>query len=210
MFNFPSLNDIALMLPAIVLGLTFHEYAHGWTADRLGDRTARYQGRLTINPVAHIDPIGLLLLFFAGFGWAKPVPVNPYNLKVDQRQGMLLVALAGPVMNMLLAVISAIVFGALVGLNLPYFREIMQYMIQINVVLAVFNIIPIPPLDGSKILAGILPGRQEWLYQLEQYGSIVLILLVFTGLIGIVFKILVNPIYSLLGALARAVSRLVM
>lgn len=210
MFNLPSLNDIALMLPAIVLGLTFHEYAHGWTADRLGDRTARYQGRLTLNPAAHIDPIGLLLLFFAGFGWAKPVPVNPNNLKVDQRQGMLLVALAGPVTNMLLAVISAVVFGALVGLNLPYFREIMQYMIQINVVLAVFNLIPIPPLDGSKILAGILPGRQEWLYQLEQYGSIILILLVFTGLIGIVFRILVNPIYSMLGALARAVSRLVM
>jgi Zn-dependent protease len=80
-FNLPSLHSMALMLPAIILGLTFHEYAHGWVADRLGDHTARYHGRLTINPLAHVDPIGFLLLFLAGFGWAKPVPVNPYNLK---------------------------------------------------------------------------------------------------------------------------------
>jgi len=209
-FNFPGLYNIALMLPAVVLGLTFHEFAHGWVADRLGDRTARYMGRLTVNPAAHVDPIGLLLLFFAGFGWAKPMPVNPYNLRVDPRQGMLLVSLAGPVTNMLLAVISAVVFGALIGLNLPYFREIMQYMIHINIVLAVFNLIPIPPLDGSKILAGILPGRQGWLDQLEHYGAILLIILLFTGVLGVVFRVLVNPIYNVLIALAKVVSRLVM
>ncbi|OPY59045.1 MAG: Peptidase family M50 [Pelotomaculum sp. PtaU1.Bin035] len=210
MFNLPSLHSIALMLPAIILGLTFHEFAHGWVADRLGDRTARNLGRLTINPLAHIDPIGFLLLFFAGFGWAKPVPVNSYNLRCDMKQGMLLVALAGPATNMLLAVLSAVVFGALMGLRLPYFREIMLYMIQINVVLAIFNLIPIPPLDGSKILAGILPGRQVWLDQLERYGPILLILLLFTGVINIVFSILVSPVFNILNVLARGIARLVM
>lgn len=209
MFNFPGLHHMILMLPAIILGLTCHEFAHGWMADRLGDRTARYMGRLTLNPVAHVDPIGLLLLFFAGFGWAKPVPVNPYNLKVEPRQGMLLVALAGPATNVVLAVAAAIVYGALAGLRLPYFGEIMQYMIHINVVLAVFNLIPIPPLDGSKILAGILPGQQNWLDRLEQYGAIILIALLFTGVLSFVFKILVYPLVGLLLALARAVSHLV-
>jgi len=207
LFNLPSLHTVALMLPAIVLGLTLHEFAHGWMADRLGDRTARHMGRLTVNPAAHIDPIGLLLLFFMGFGWAKPVPVNPYNLKLDPRQGMLLVALAGPATNMLLAVISAIASGALAGLNLPYFGGIMLYMIHINVVLAVFNLIPIPPLDGSKILAGILPGRQGWLDQFEQYGTIILIVLVFTGLIGVVFNVVIEPIDRVLFALGGLSTR---
>jgi len=198
MFNFPGLHHLALMLPAVILGLTFHEFAHGWVADRLGDRTARYMGRLTVNPVAHLDPIGLLLLFFAGFGWAKPIPVNPYNLRVNPKQGMLLISLAGPVTNMLVAVISAIAYSVLAGLHLPYFREIMRYMIHINVVLAIFNLIPIPPLDGSKILAGILPGRQDWLDQFGQYGTIILIILIFTGLIGVVFNVIIRPIDNLL------------
>lgn len=210
MFNLPSLQSMALMLPAIILGLTFHEFAHGWVADRLGDRTARDLGRLTINPVAHVDPVGLILLFLAGFGWAKPVPVNPNNFKGDMRRGMLLVSLAGPATNILLAVASAVILGIFAGLRLPYFREIMLYMIQINVVLGIFNLIPIPPLDGSKILAGILPGRQNWLYQLETYGAIILIVLVFTGAIGIIFKIFVHPIVAVLISLARSVSRLVM
>lgn len=209
MFNLPSLHSMALMLPAIILGLTFHEFAHGWTADRLGDRTARDLGRLTVNPVAHVDPVGLVLLFLAGFGWAKPVPVNPYNFRGDIRRGMLLVSLAGPATNMLLALASAVVLGAFAGLRLPYFREIMLYMIQINVVLAVFNLIPIPPLDGSKILAGLLPGRQNWLYQLETYGAIILIILVFTGAIGTIFKIFVYPLVKLLISLATVISRLV-
>lgn len=209
MFNLPSLHSMALMLPAIILGLTFHEFAHGWVADRLGDRTARDLGRLTVNPVAHVDPVGLVLLFLAGFGWAKPVPVNPYNFRGDIRRGMLLVSLAGPATNMLLALASAVVLGAFAGLRLPYFREIMLYMIQINVVLAVFNLIPIPPLDGSKILAGLLPGRQNWLYQLETYGAIILIILVFTGAIGTIFKIFVYPVVKLLISLATVISRLV-
>jgi len=207
-FNLPSLHSIALMIPAIVLGLTFHEFAHGWVAYQLGDRTARDAGRLTLNPVAHVDPIGLILLFVAGFGWAKPVPVNPYNLSGDMSRGMLLISLAGPATNMVLAVLSALFFGIFAGHGLPYFNEIMLYMIQINVVLAIFNLIPIPPLDGSKILAGLLPGRQEWLHQLEAYGAIILIVLVFTGAIGFIFNIFVKPLVVMLFMLAKSISHL--
>ncbi len=210
MFDLPSLQSIALMLPAIVLGLTFHEYAHGLVAYRLGDNTAHDHGRLTLNPAAHVDPVGLILLFLAGFGWAKPVPVNPYNLKGDIQKGMLLVSLAGPATNLLLAIAAAVIWGALAGLRLPYFNDIMMYMIQINVVLAIFNLIPVPPLDGSKILAGLLPGRQNWLYQLESYGVIILILLVFTGAIGFIFNIFVRPIVLALYALAGLISNFIL
>lgn len=208
MFNLPSLYNIALMLPAIILGLTFHEFAHGWVANRLGDRTARDLGRLTVNPLAHVDPVGLILLFVAGFGWAKPVPINPNNFRGDMQRGILLVSLAGPATNMLMAVASAVIWGAFAGFRLPYFNEIMYNLIQINVVLGIFNLIPIPPLDGSKILAGILPGRQNWLYQLETYGAILLIILVFTGAIRIVFKIFVYPIIDVLISLARGIAQL--
>lgn len=210
MFDLPSLRSIALMLPAIVLGLTFHEYAHGLAAYKLGDNTARSQGRLTINPAAHVDPVGLILLFLAGFGWAKPVPINPLNFRGDMRRGVLLVSLAGPATNLLLAIAAAIIWGALAGLKLPYFNDIMMYMIQINVVLAIFNLIPVPPLDGSKILAGILPGRQEWLYKMEAYGMIILIVLIFTGAISFIFNIFVKPIISVLYSLAGLIAGLMM
>lgn len=208
MFNFPDPRELALLLPAIILGLTFHEFAHGWMADRLGDRTARDLGRLTLNPIPHIDPLGLIMLFLVKFGWAKPVPVNPYNFRGDMRRGMLLVSLAGPATNILLAVASAILLGLLVDFRIPYFVEIMKNMILINVVLGIFNLIPIPPLDGSKILAGLLPGRQEWLHQLEAYGAILLIVLVFTGAIGFIFRIFVYPIVAVLFSLAGFISRL--
>ncbi|HBC94076.1 MAG TPA: site-2 protease family protein [Pelotomaculum sp.] len=207
MFNFPSLHTIALTLPAIIIGLTFHEYAHGWVAKRLGDRTAEAHGRLTINPVAHLDPVGFILLLLAGFGWAKPVPVNPYNLRGDIKQGMLLVSLAGPATNFFLAVASAVALGLFGSMQIPYFNIIMQYMIVINVVLAIFNLIPIPPLDGSKILAGLLPGRQDWLDQLEAYGPILLIVLVFFGFRFI--SVLINPVVNILILLANIVAQLV-
>ncbi|WP_066639986.1 site-2 protease family protein [Desulfolucanica intricata] len=200
MFNihFPSILEIALLLPAIVLGLTFHELAHGWVAYKLGDNTARYAGRLTINPIAHIDPIGLILLFLAGFGWAKPVPVNPNNLKGDTRRGMMLVSLAGPATNILIAIIGAVILG-LGGGQFPYGEPILILIIRINVVLAIFNLIPIPPLDGSKILAGLIPGRQEWLYHLETYGIVILLaLMFFTDIIGKVLYFFITPIVDFL------------
>lgn len=207
MFNIhmPSLYDIAIMLPAIVLGLTFHEYAHGWMAYRLGDNTARYQGRLTPNPLAHVDPVGLLALFIAGFGWAKPVPVNPYNLHGDPRRSMLLVALAGPATNMIIAVLGAVAMG-LGAWKLPYGKEIVLQIIYLNIVLAIFNLLPVPPLDGSKILAGIIPGRQNWLYHLESYGTIILLLLLFTGILSPILRFFIMPIFGMLIGLANALS----
>lgn len=207
MFDLPGLHQIALSLPAIIIGLTFHEFAHGWVAYRLGDRTAEAHGRLTVNPVAHVDPLGFIMLLLAGFGWAKPVPVNPYNFKGDIKKGMMLVSLAGPATNFILAIAAAVIWGMFAGLRLPYFNEIMSSMVWINVVLAIFNLIPIPPLDGSKILAGILPGRQEWLDRLESYGPILLIVLVIFGFRFL--SIIINPIVNILILLANFVAQLV-
>ncbi|WP_169719395.1 site-2 protease family protein [Desulfovirgula thermocuniculi] len=193
------------MLPAVVLGLTFHELAHGWVADSLGDPTPRYHGRLTVNPLAHVDVIGLILLFVAGFGWAKPVPVNPYNFRGNMRRGMVLVSLAGPAANLVLALVGAVLLG-LGGWALPYGYEILTAIIRINIVLAVFNLLPVPPLDGSKILAGLLPGRQAWLYALESYGTIILLFLLFTGIIGRVLGVIIHPLYRAFMSLAKAVS----
>ncbi len=206
MFHLPDPYRMLLMIPAIVLGLTLHEFAHGWAADRLGDRTARYQGRLTLNPLAHIDVIGLIMLFFAGFGWAKPVPVNPYNLRGDMRRSLLLVSVAGPAANLVLAFLGAVALG-LGAWQIPVARDIFSEIIRINVVLAVFNLLPIPPLDGSKILAGVLPGRQQWLYTLENYGVIILLVLLFTGVIGKVLGVIIVPVYRLLIQLATGISR---
>jgi Zn-dependent protease len=200
-FDF-NLHEMLLLLPAIILGLTFHEYMHGQVADLLGDHTARNLGRLTLNPIPHIDPIGFIMLILFKFGWAKPVPINPLNFRGDMKRGILLVSLAGPATNMLLAVAAALIYRVLSGIQLPYFTEIIFYIIYINVVLAVFNLIPVPPLDGSKILAGLLPGRQEWLHQLEAYGMIVLIVLIFSGAIGFVFNIFVRPLVNILLSLA--------
>lgn len=205
MFNLPSPLEVGIMLPAVVLGLTFHELAHGWVADSLGDPTPRYHGRLTLNPLAHVDVIGLILLFIAGFGWAKPVPVNPYNFRGNMRQGMVLVSLAGPAANLVLAFLGAVLLGLGVW-ALPYGYEILTAVVRINIVLAVFNLLPVPPLDGSKILAGLLPGRQAWLYTLESYGTIILLFLLFTGVIGRVLGVIIHPLYRAFMSLAKAVS----
>ncbi|MCL6634956.1 MAG: site-2 protease family protein [Peptococcaceae bacterium] len=209
MFNFPNLHDMALTLPGIILGLTLHEYAHGLAAYRLGDNTARYAGRLTVNPVAHLDPAGFIMLLFAGFGWARPVPVNPANFRGDRLKGMIQVSLAGPLTNLLLAVVSAVALGFFASWRVPYLDSILFYSVQINVVLAVFNLLPIPPLDGSKVLAGLLPGCREWLYQMEAYGTIILILLIFTGVIRYLFRFFVSPVVAALIALARGIALLV-
>ncbi|MGB9803754.1 site-2 protease family protein [Desulfofundulus sp.] len=208
MFSLPSLYETGIMLPAIVLGLTLHELAHGLVADRLGDPTARYQGRLTLNPLAHVDIIGLIMLLGVGFGWAKPVPINPYNFRGDMRRGIILVSLAGPLANILLAIAGAVAMG-LGAWKLPYGRDIVLKIIDLNVILAVFNLLPIPPLDGSKILACLLPGRQSWLYTLENYGTIILLLLLFTGIIGNVLRWIIVPLYHALLGLAKVISFIV-
>lgn len=201
------LNRIIYLTPAVIIGLTFHEYAHAAAAYRLGDKTAHYQGRLTLNPAAHIDVMGIIMLYVLQFGWAKPVPVNPNNLRGDKKRGMLLVSLAGPVTNILIAFIAAVLYGALLW-KIPHVNTMTDLIIKINVILAIFNLLPLPPLDGSKILVGLLPGNQEWFYSLEQYGAIILIALLFTGIIGKVLSIFITPILGFLYWLANTVNLL--
>ncbi|MCF8011000.1 MAG: site-2 protease family protein [Clostridiales bacterium] len=193
-----DIRQTLLLLPGIFVGLTFHEFAHGWVAYRLGDQTARLQGRLTLNPIAHLDPVGFIMLLLFHFGWAKPVPVNPYNLKIDSQKGMLYVSAAGPAANMIIAVALAVLLRLGIFSIIPELYSMVWLAVYINVVLAVFNLIPIPPLDGSKILAGFLPARNPVFYYLENYGFIILVLLLFTGVIGGILRVIINPIVAIL------------
>lgn len=201
------------LVPTILISLTVHEFSHGYVAYRLGDPTAKAMGRLSFNPVKHLDFLGTLLLLFTGFGWAKPVQINPMYFN-DIKKGTMLVSLAGPLSNVLLAILSNIVLISTIsmrntaGLIIGTFAYIMYF---ININLAVFNLLPIPPMDGSKILAGILPNRQYYkILEYERYVQVVLILIVFlmpgvlttlmkplTGLLDTAIKTLVNPIARL-------------
>jgi Zn-dependent protease len=178
---------IIATIAILILSVIVHELSHGYTADLLGDPTARLQGRLTLNPLKHIDPVGSILVplitSLAGFtfGWAKPVPYNPYNLK-NKRWGEFLIAVAGPSSNLLIALI----FGTVIRFVLPGvavitpFIEITSYIVIINIVLAIFNLIPLPPLDGSKLLFAVLPnqyGRARLI--MEQYAPIFILIVVF-------------------------------
>jgi Zn-dependent protease len=176
-------DPLSFLLIAIPLlyAIIFHELAHGWVACRMGDPTAKNLGRLSLNPIRHLDPMGTIMLFLVGFGWAKPVPVNFANLR-DRRKGMILVASAGIVMNMILA-FSALFLSRLLSLPESSMPEVVLYLFaKINIILAAFNLIPIPPLDGSKILLGFAPPNiQAYLLRLERFGFLIVIGLLFTG-----------------------------
>ncbi|WP_041277423.1 site-2 protease family protein [Desulfotalea psychrophila] len=191
-----TINQIILLAPPLLLALTIHEFCHGYVAYKLGDPTAKLAGRLTLNPLSHLDPIGTIAFFFIKIGWAKPVPVNPNYFK-NPRRDMLWVALAGPISNLLLAIISAIAAKTLwaIAPSLPATALIKAIVIPlngmlvasvwINLVLCIFNFIPIPPLDGSKIVAGLLPRDLAIAYEkVEKYGFVILILLAFSGLLS--------------------------
>jgi len=172
-----SLNELILLVPSLLVAITVHEFAHAWMADHLGDPTARLQGRLTLNPLVHLDPLGTLALFITQrIGWGKPVPVDPYNLDNPKRDNML-ISLAGPASNLILAV-----FLSLIGkFLLPQFLLLFVPFIFLNVSLAVFNLLPIPPLDGSKVISGLLPD--DWAQQYENATSQMGILLLLLFLI---------------------------
>jgi Zn-dependent protease len=168
-------------LIAIVLGITVHEFMHAYAAHRLGDDTARLMGRLTLNPLAHFDLFGTLLLVVAGFGYGKPVPFNESRLR--SALGVSAVALAGPAANLVLAALCAIPlrFGAAEAVGAAY-AEILSYVVVYNCVLAIFNLIPIPPLDGSNVVYGLLPQRQQWAWRsYQQYGPFLLLALLLFG-----------------------------
>ncbi|MBI5078934.1 site-2 protease family protein [Candidatus Saganbacteria bacterium] len=176
-----DLSFLIISLPVLLVTITLHEAAHAKAADMLGDPTPRLAGRLTLNPVAHIDPIGLAMLILVRFGWAKPVPINPYNFS-DPRKGSLIVSLAGPLSNFLFAWFLAIIFRTLPISPGGVLSSIISYTIWINLALAVFNLIPIPPLDGSHILEFFLPPhRMEIMYRLQQYSLIILISILMFG-----------------------------
>lgn len=196
-----------ILLPAILVGLTFHEYAHGKVADMLGDPTPRSMGRLTLNPLPHIDWLGFLMLLVVHFGWAKPVQWNPNNIRRDIsiRKGMMLVSLAGPAMNFCLAFLSIIV----VKLLLPYENtnwgnyavQIAYPFVWINLVLMIFNMIPIPPLDGSKVLMYFLPEPAvAKMANFERYGTLLLFLLIVPlfgySIAGLVLTPMINLAYN--------------
>ncbi len=198
MFGFLTLiqeNPLVALLYGIsvILAIALHEAAHAYTANYLGDDTPRLQGRLTLNPMAHLDLIGTLLIFVIGFGWGKPVQFNPYNLKNPKRDTAL-IAVAGPTTNIILAVISSLLLR-LFGIQLPMLSLFLTSFISLNVVLAVFNMVPLDPLDGFKVVRGLLPAKYlpDW-DATARYGMFVLLFLLLTG---VLWKIM-NPFINIL------------
>ncbi|HYD34697.1 MAG TPA: site-2 protease family protein [Vitreimonas sp.] len=168
-----------VLFPGLLLSIALHEFAHAWMADRLGDPTPRYQGRVTLNPLAHLDPLGTMAMLFTRFGWGKPVEFDPYNLKNPPRDTAI-IALAGPALNLLIAASISLALHFITIPSLWLIVALIQIM-QINVVLAIFNLVPVYPLDGSKILFALLPKRTAFEYDefMRHYGMFVLLLLLF-------------------------------
>ena len=191
------LMDKILLLPGIVIGLSFHEFGHAAVAYKLGDNTPKLQGRVTLNPMAHIDWMGLAALFFCGFGWGQPVQINPFNFK-HRRRDEFFVALAGVVMNLLLAAAFVVIAKIVVMAGSNWIMnttlgmgvwQIILYAIQINLVLMIFNLIPCPPLDGFNIIANIVGfAGSETYWRIYRYGSWILVLIIITGITGMVIS----------------------
>ena len=207
MFGFDS--DMLFRIPALIAALTIHEYAHARAAVAMGDPTPRFLGRVTLNPIPHIDPIGLILLFIAGFGWAKPVEVNHRNFR-DGRRGMFVVSLAGAGANIALGFVAWFFLLLLGELNLigMVWQKTLWQLYRYNLMFAVFNLLPIPPLDGSKVLMSLLPGHLAYQYQkIEPYGNYILIALVLIpGLLGTV----VTPFYRIIEFVIRGLASLIL
>ena len=181
--------EIVAYLLALLIAIDVHEFAHAWAANELGDPTARYQGRLSLNPLVHLDPMGTMMILFSvfsrfGIGWGKPVPVDPRYLRKGPRVGMGLVAAAGPLSNLVLAAILAVPIR--LGLPPGLLRDLLRLVISVNIIIALFNLLPIPPLDGASILRGILSTiRAKWAYQVSEafdrigaQGYIIFVLLI--------------------------------
>ena len=193
--------NLLLTVPGVLIAITFHEFAHAWTAVKLGDDTPKRQGRLSLNPFSHMDPVGIILLIVAGFGWGKPVEIDPrnFNGKYSLSKAEAIVAAAGPIMNFILAFVFMIIYyalfaatNALAGLSIMWqnvINYIILYTISINIGLGVFNLIPLPPLDGSKIIMPFLPYKaKEWFVNNEQIFYLVFVVLWITGLAGTIIS----------------------
>lgn len=195
--GFPSIETILYTLPAFVMAISFHEFAHAWVADKLGDHTARFAGRMTLDPRSHFDVFGFLLFIFAGFGWAKGVPYNSNNFNCNKRLGTILVSIAGVTANFFLAFISAVIYYGLLIFDLSLavdpIGKLIEKIFIYNIVFMVFNLLPIPPLDGSKIVAALIPGDfEEVLNAVNPYGMFILIGLIYLGWIDKVMPRLID------------------
>jgi Zn-dependent protease len=199
-FGFEIVTIIA-NVPALLIGFAFHEYAHAWVADRLGDPTPRSQGRLTLNPFVHLDIFGTLMALFYQFGWAKPVLTQPHYFKGNQSRGRMLVAIAGPVTNLIIAFLGVLLWI----FTLSFLHDtawadtliiVFKSIVAMNLGLGVFNLLPIPPLDGFKILHWLLPSSfAKTLHTIEAYGMFILLVLLFTNIVEIVLAPVVNWLY---------------
>lgn len=191
-------RDMIFRIPALLLALTVHEYAHAKVADILGDPTPRAYGRLTLNPLAHLDPLGLLMLWLVRFGWAKPVPINPSYLR-PRRTGLILVSLAGAGANVLTAFVLLVLLKLQILLFNQGLASIVELAMWYNIFLAVFNLVPIPPLDGSKVLLELLPRRTAFeLSRYEPYGPVILVVLLYLGLTNTLLLPLASWVYQVL------------
>ena len=230
--NPESLLALVLSLPAVLIAITFHEFAHAFAADKLGDDTPRLQGRLTLNPLAHLDPIGSVMLIFAGFGWGKPVEINPRNFNRDRTMSAseAIVSFAGPLMNFMLAIVFSVILGIVLKASNSYISlsdygmsimttttmlsvviQLLMACVSINLGLGIFNLIPLPPLDGSKILRNFLPyNAKEWYDRNYQILYMVFILIWITPIISTVISPLISGAYTgmlklLVGAFGRII-----
>ena len=196
----------AAFLIAVIVGITFHEFSHAAVASLQGDQTARSQGRLTLNPIAHLDPLGSIALILAGFGWGRPVPVNPSAFR-NRRFGGILVGQAGPAANFVVAIISVIALRLTypadgLAFDVPFSLSLLYTLVAVNVILGVFNLLPIPPLDGSTLLAVLLPpSRQNIVQFLDQYGIFLLLglLILAPNLLNPIFRAITDALYGLVG-----------
>jgi Zn-dependent protease len=211
LFSDPArfVQQLLLLIPAFLIAVTVHELAHGLVADRLGDPTARRQGRLTLNPLPHIDPLGALAFLLAGFGWAKPVPVDASNLRRPVRD-MAWIAAAGPISNFVVAFLALLALALVPRGTTPFLGEpligILAAVFRFNLVLGIFNLIPLPPLDGGHFLPYFFPrGSWSTLHQLEQYGPFILLLLVMTG----ATRYIIGPVVGVMEAFFFALVRMI-
>lgn len=213
-----ALLNLVLTIPGVLIAMTFHEFAHAKAADMLGDDTPRIQGRLNLNPFSHVDPIGFAMLIFAGFGWGRPVEINPnnFNRNMELSKAEAIVSFAGPAMNFILAIVFMIIYYAIQALGLVtndimiYILLIINYTVIINIGLGVFNLIPLPPLDGSKILMHFLPyNGREWFERNQMYFYIGFIIIFVTGIAGDIISPAINGVYSGLDYVIRALFHIV-
>jgi len=183
--------DILISLPALLICITVHEFAHAYVAVKMGDPTPEEHGRLTLNPLAHLDPIGTLMLIIVHFGWAKPVPINPYNFR-NRKQGIILTSIAGPISNFLMAFLGAFLYRFISPTQNPGLILFIETFVQINIVLGLFNLLPFPPLDGSRLITVFIPPKYNHIANfLERYGFFFLIgiLLLFPNVIRLISPI---------------------